>query len=145
MNQSSIDRGMFRATVYKTYKEEERRNGSASQELIHVPERGKVAGMRFGSYDHLDEDGLAAPGSKLKSNDVIIGKSAPAPGRKNAAQRRDGSTIVKHTEDGVVDAVMVSANDAGSRLVKSRVRTTRTPVVGDKVASRHGQKGASEL
>ena len=41
----------------------------------------------------------------------------------------------------MVDAVLHSFNRDGSKSVKVRTRVTRTPIVGDKVSSRMGQKG----
>ena len=135
MNQSSIDRGLFRSTMYKTYKEEEKRLASSAEELIHVPPAG-TKHRKYGDYNLLELDGLAAPGTRVKAHDVIIGKTSPAGG--GSAERRDASTVIKTTEDGTVDAVMITENEGGRRSVKMRIRTEVNCTAGDKFASRSG-------
>ncbi|KAL6781338.1 RPB2 [Auxenochlorella protothecoides x Auxenochlorella symbiontica] len=145
MNQSSIDRGIFRSIFFRSYKTEERKQGSIVQEFIERPSREITAGMRHGTYDKLDDDGIAAPGTRVSGDDVVIGKTSPIPddgsGMPQRFTKRDCSSSLRHSESGMVDAVLLTTGADGQRFVKMRVRSIRIPQVGDKFASRHGQKG----
>jgi DNA-directed RNA polymerase beta subunit len=75
----------------------------------------------------------------------LIGKITPISSHTTRQVRnmtyKDSSTTVRHKEDGIVDKVIVTYNNEGHRLVKLRMRQERTPVIGDKFASRIAQKG----
>ncbi|KAG7673734.1 hypothetical protein Ndes2437B_g01899 [Nannochloris sp. 'desiccata'] len=145
MNQSSIDRGIFRSIFFRSYKTEEKKQGSMVQETIEKPNRDLTAGLRHGTYDKLDDDGIAAPGTRVSGDDVVIGKTSPLPddgsGMPQRFSRKDCSTSLRASESGMIDSVLVTTGADGARFVKMRVRSIRIPQVGDKFASRHGQKG----
>lgn len=155
MNQSSIDRGLFRSVFYRTYRDEEAKITMTTYEEFSKPVRATTAGMRgHSSYEKIDEDGLVAPGVRCSGDDVIIGKTAPLQTMDETGQhgvnvlqrisnqtKRDASTTMRASESGIVDQVMLTTGEQGHKFAKVRVRSIRTPQIGDKFASRHGQKG----
>lgn len=148
MNQSSIDRGLFRSLFYRSYMEQEKRVGISLVEQFEKPLRSETLRVKHGTYEKLDDDGIIAPGVRVSGEDIIIGKTAPiAPDSEEMGQRtkfhtkRDASTPLRSTENGIVDKVLVTTNAEGLKFVKVRMRTTKVPQIGDKFASRHGQKG----
>ena len=148
MNQSSIDRGLFRSLFFRAYMDQEKRVGMSVVEQFEKPQRGDTLRMKHGTYDKLDDDGIIAPGTRVSGDDIIIGKTAPmAPDAEELGQRtkmhikRDTSTPLRSTESGMIDQVLLTTNVEGLKFVKVRTRVTKVPQIGDKFASRHGQKG----
>lgn len=144
MNRSAIERGMFRSMYLRTHVVEERQDGTEDSQF-EIPSRSTCAGIRNANYENLDSDGIVAPGVRVGSDDAIVGKTVRVDidmyGADARLERRDKSRILKASEAGIVDRVMVSTNDRGFRVAKVRTRTLRIPQIGDKFASRHGQKG----
>jgi len=149
LNQSAVDRGLFRSSYYRCYNDQEKAGSvgsisSLASETFEKPSFDSCRGMKHGDYKKLDEDGLVMPGDRVSGDDILIGKTAPmdsAPGTTSRFTKRDCSTAMKANEHGIVDNVLVSTTKEGYRFTKVRIRNIRIPQIGDKFASRHGQKG----
>lgn len=140
LNQSSVDRGLFRSVFYRTYQKAED-DHSDFERPVPTELRSKMAPD---AYDKLDSDGFPSPGTVMTGSEIVIGMTEQIPaaegGGPTAMTREDKSERIRPTENGIVDTVMLS--EIGSkRFVKVRMRALRTPTIGDKFASRHGQKG----
>src|ERR1700761_5178907 len=124
MNQSSIDRGLFRSLFFRSYTDCEKRVGINLVEKFEKPSRQDVLRLKHGTYDKLDEDGIIAPGVRVSGEDIIIGKTSPINpesqelGQRTAAHtKRDSSTPLRSTESGIVDSVILTTNQDGLRYV----------------------------
>ena len=146
MNQSSIDRGLFRSTFYRSYKDEEKKNQlTGEEEKFCYPDKKITKGLKNSDYSKLDNQGYAKINSKVNGGDVIIGKVTPikqtVENAKDKKKFRDNSTTLRVNEGGNIDKIYTSINGEGYGFVKVRVRSERIPTIGDKFSSRHGQKG----
>lgn len=148
-NQASIQRGLARSHFFRSYIGEEKKYLGGQQDRFEIPQKG-VRGYRAKDvYRHLSEvDGVIEPEIEVGGGDVLVGRTSrprfieeyielesPTP------QRRETSISIRHGEKGIVDNVIFTETSEGNTLVKIKVRDQRIPELGDKFASRHGQKG----
>ncbi|KAL5980969.1 DNA-directed RNA polymerase D subunit 2b [Asimina triloba] len=139
MNRASLERGMFRTELLRSYKAEVENKEILETKRLKFKDRVDFCKMqsKFGRVDSLDDDGFPYIGANLQSGDIVIGKGAES--------GADHSVKLKHTERGKVQKVVLSANDDGKNFavvtLRQLVTQVRSPCLGDKFSSMHGQKG----
>jgi DNA-directed RNA polymerase II subunit RPB2 len=162
INRAALDRGLFRSVFYRTYKDEEKKNqASGEEERFCKPDPALTRHLKLANYEKLAADGIVPENTFVDNDDVLIGKVVPIRLRAvegamaagvshsslaamSAAQAaavveaaggkrfRDSSKMLRNNETGFVDKIYRGRNGEGFSFVKIRVRSERTPTIGDK-------------
>ncbi len=147
LNKASVERGLGRSTYFRPYTSTELHYTGNLKDKICIPTKD-VSGYRTEkSYNYLEEDGIAYPEAELKEGEVIIGKVSPPKFLLEmeeislARATKENSSVIRQAEKGIVDAVFITIDNQGHKIVQVRTRDNRIPEIGDKFASPHGQKG----
>ena len=139
MNQSSIERGIFRSYAYRCVIVEEKKKSSNSVETIQLPPEN-IRNHGY-NYSKLDKTGVVHKGIYVGPGDIIVGKVGERTHKNGQVDIVDQSVVVKNGEDGVVDTVYMSTSPDGYKMIKVKIRALKIIETGDKVATRNGQKG----
>lgn len=120
-----------------------------TQDKVLKPSITQMKKMK--NYRVLDDDGYAQVGMRIRNKDIYINKHMPIntrdpmtnPDQLPDREFRPAPQVYRGPEvdECVVDKVMLTVTDENQFVVKTLVRHTRRPEVGDKFSSRHGQKG----
>lgn len=146
INKASVQRGFGRSTYFRPYTSIELNYAGGLADEILVPTKD-IAGYRTeDSYKYLEDDGVVYPEAKLTSGDVIIGKVSPPKFLSEAKDisikaKKEASSVIRQEEKGIMDAVFITLDEDGNKIVQVRTRDPRIPELGDKFSTAHGQKG----
>jgi DNA-directed RNA polymerase II subunit RPB2 len=155
VNEGAIQRGLFNTTYYTVYSEHEERKkeqqGQGSEggliidkRFTNIESEPNVVGLKPGhDYSKLDRNGLIKENTIVDDKTIIIGYTSNSAVKPDV--RVDGSKTTKKGQLGVVDKAFITEGEEGERIAKVRIREIRIPNLGDKMASRAGQKGVVGL
>jgi DNA-directed RNA polymerase II subunit RPB2 len=147
VNEGAIKRGIFRTSYFTMYEAREESSqiggGKADIRFANI-ENHNVTGIKPGyDYSLLDKDGLIKENTPMDDKIVVIGKITSNPDNKDIYI--DSSITPKKGQLGFVDKSFITEGETGTKLAKIRIREDRVPAIGDKFASRSGQKGTIGL
>jgi hypothetical protein len=148
INEGSIKRGLFRTTYFTTYEAREESSkvsgNNVNSFFTNIESKENVSRLKEGfDYSKLDAHGLVKENTEIDDRVVLIGQVTST--TDNKGEYIDNSKTTKKGQLGFVDKSFISEGEEGFRIAKIRVREERLPAIGDKMASRAGQKGTLGL
>jgi len=147
-NEGALKRGLFRTTYYTTYETHEEKSNTGGSTIdkvfTNIESEANVVGTKPGyDYSKLDKYGLIRENTPVDDKTVLIGLTTS--GSDNKDVKVDASKVPKKGQLGMVDKAFITDGEEGFRIAKIRIREERIPNLGDKMASRTGQKGTVGL
>jgi DNA-directed RNA polymerase II subunit RPB2 len=151
INENSLKRGMFRTHYFHSYDVRETILDPSVVPPIRTLFANPVTNPKYSdsvkrkedvSYEMLDANGIIKLNSIVDDKTVLVGIVTPITDSEGAEKGfRDASQLPKRGQHGRVDGIYPYSMPDGSNGVKIRIVEERSPVPGDKMASRHSQKG----
>ena len=146
LNRGSVQRGVGRSTYFRPYTATELYYAGGLADEICTPTKDTSGYRTEDSYRYLEDDGIVYPEAALKEGEVAIGKTSPPKFLSEAREisiktRKESSVVIRQEEKGKIDAVFITIDGEGNKVVQVRTRDERIPELGDKFATPHGQKG----
>ena len=146
LNKGSTDRGVGRSFYFRPYSAIEMNYAGGLKDEITVLEKDTSGYKMESTYRLLEEDGIIYPEANVNEGEVLIGKTSPPKFLSEAREisvrtKKDSSTTLRQEEKGIVEAVFITEDDEGNKIIQVKTRDQRIPELGDKFATSHGQKG----
>lgn len=134
INKRLTDTKMLQSTLYNSVRVDVK-NAFNKKEKICIP---AVKKYKKSKYINLDENGIIKIGTKVSENDIIVGKVTPT----DDDEFKDTSVFTKRGQSGYVDKIKcVNTSSHTNERCIVRIAKIHSSTVGDKLSSRHGQKG----
>jgi len=148
INEGALKRGLFRTTYFTTYATHEEKtktnDGTSYKILLNIENDSTVVGTKPGyDYSLLDKFGLIKENTEVNDKTILVGMASYDD--DNTTIKSDLSKTSKKGQLGIVDKTYITEGEEGERIAKVRIREERIPNIGDKMASRAGQKGTVGL
>jgi len=145
-NKGSLERGVGRSFYFRPYSAIEMNYAGGLQDNIMIPEKETTGYKMESSYKYLEDDGIISPETEVNESEVLIGKVSPPKFLSEAREisvktKKESSVTLRQEEKGIVDAVFITEDSEGNKIVQVKTRDQRIPELGDKFATSHGQKG----
>jgi DNA-directed RNA polymerase subunit B len=146
LNKGSVERGVGRSFYFRPYSALEMNYAGGLKDEIVIPEKDASGFRTEASYRYLEPDGIVYPEAKIGEGEVLIGKMSPPKFLSEQREisirtKKESSVTMRQEESGIVDAVFITEDSEGNKIVQIRTRDQRIPELGDKFATSHGQKG----
>ena len=144
VNEGALKRGLFRTTYFTTYEahEEKEKQGEVTTQTTFSNIENDMSMIKKTKQSHdyskLDEQGVIRVNSEVDDETIMIGMVTSS---SEDDMLTDHSKTTKKGQLGIVDKTFITDDEEGRRIAKVRVREERIPNLGDKMASRAGQKG----
>jgi DNA-directed RNA polymerase II subunit RPB2 len=146
INEGAIQRGIFRTTylsMYEAREESSKVSGMVNSKFANIEKTNGVKIRPGYDYSLLDDYGMIRENTPLNDKIVLIGKIISD--LENRDRFIDDSVKPKKGQLGFVDKAFLTQGEEGFNIAKVRIREERIPAIGDKMASRAGQKGTLGL
>ena len=151
LNKAALKRGMFRTHYFHSYDVRETLLDPSVTPPVRTLFANPVTNPKYtetvkrkedASYEMLDADGIIKLNSIIDEKTVLVGMVSPITNEEGTETGwRDVSELPKRGQHGRVDGIYRYSMPDGTNGVKIRITEERSPKPGDKMASRHSQKG----
>ncbi|KAF2660853.1 beta and beta-prime subunits of DNA dependent RNA-polymerase [Lophiostoma macrostomum CBS 122681] len=140
INKASCERGFGRCQVFKKVPVLLKDHGQNAVDIVD----GATIDRRNPTHHALGADGLAEVGETVSQGDAIFMKGTPLDAISSRFSFKPQS--YRLADPSYIDKICLTENETSGRTtIKMLTRQTRTPELGDKFSSRHGQKGVVGL